>query len=208
MTTEARAGTATPTFAAKQSSTLRPQVTDVVIEAVLDELAEVGYGKLTMDGVARRARASKPTLYRRWDSKEEMILDALTRGTRNWVPDADDDASLLDHLRLIATDNHRWMSSPRARRINPDILAEAIRNESMAKALTEHIAGPRRDAVRAVLEAARDRGEVREGADLDVALDILGALISWRLSALRVDVGSEYIEEVARIAHAYLTREP
>lgn len=57
---------------------LSPERTDTIIEAVLSELAEVGYGQLSMDGVARRAKAGKSALYRRWPSKQEMILDAMS----------------------------------------------------------------------------------------------------------------------------------
>ena len=48
-----------------------------IFEATLDELAEVGYAKLTMEGVAARAGASKASVYRRWPSRMELALDAV-----------------------------------------------------------------------------------------------------------------------------------
>ena len=48
-----------------------------IFEAVLDELAEVGYARLTMERVAERAGASKASLYRRWPSRMELAIDAV-----------------------------------------------------------------------------------------------------------------------------------
>ena len=48
-----------------------------IFEATLDELAEVGYAKLTMERVAARAGASKASVYRRWPSRMELALDAV-----------------------------------------------------------------------------------------------------------------------------------
>lgn len=54
-----------------------PQVERAVRLAVWEALGEVGYDRLTMDEVARRAGCSKPALYRRWPSKQPMVLEAL-----------------------------------------------------------------------------------------------------------------------------------
>ena len=61
----------------------RPRVAgdreDEILDATLDLLLDVGYDRLTMDAVARRARASKATLYRRWDDKPSLVVDAMVR---------------------------------------------------------------------------------------------------------------------------------
>jgi AcrR family transcriptional regulator len=44
---------------------------------VLDELDEVGLGRLTMEGIARRVETAKTSLYRRWPNPEEMLLDSI-----------------------------------------------------------------------------------------------------------------------------------
>lgn len=67
----------TRTFHDKASDALRPAVTDAITEAVLDEMAASGYTKLSMDGVAKRAGCSKPSLYRRWPSKQDMVIGVL-----------------------------------------------------------------------------------------------------------------------------------
>ena len=66
---------------AEAATHLRPRVEGdrerEVLDAALEVLAEVGYDRLTMDAVAQRAKASKATLYRRWNSKATLVVDAL-----------------------------------------------------------------------------------------------------------------------------------
>ena len=81
-----------------------------ILEACVEELLEVGYDRLTMDGVAQRARAGKATLYRRWNSKLSLVIDALkhTKG----VPEVPDTGSLRgDHFRRA---RHSFHSTPGA----------------------------------------------------------------------------------------------
>src|SRR3954466_8398210 len=54
-----------------------------IFTAALGVPAAVGYGRLTMDAVAQRARASKATLYRRWNGKVSLVIDALHHGHRH-----------------------------------------------------------------------------------------------------------------------------
>ena len=62
-----------------------------ILDAALEVLAEVGYDRLTMDAVAQRAKASKATLYRRWNSKATLVVDALaTQKATPPVPDTGD----------------------------------------------------------------------------------------------------------------------
>src|SRR3954465_11667192 len=58
-----------------------------ILEAALDVLGEVGYDRLTMDAVALRAKASKATLYRRWNGKVSLVIDALHHGHRHEDPE-------------------------------------------------------------------------------------------------------------------------
>src|SRR3954454_12051409 len=64
----------TPTGAA----VLQPEVTQAITEAVMWELAEQGYGRLSMEAVAKRAGVGKSALYRRWASKDHMIASVVT----------------------------------------------------------------------------------------------------------------------------------
>lgn len=76
-----------------KTAAVRPRVEGAregeILDATFDLLAEVGYDRLTMDAVAGRARAGKATLYRRWDDKCSLVVDALLRAKgapRRWFP--------------------------------------------------------------------------------------------------------------------------
>src|SRR6187551_3405389 len=70
-----------------------------ILDAALEVLADVGYDRLTMDAVAQRARASKATLYRRWNSKLRLVIDALL--TIKQAPTVPDTGSLREDLNLM-----------------------------------------------------------------------------------------------------------
>lgn len=182
---------------------LRPKVTDAVVTAVLEELAEVGYGTLTMESVARRAGASKATLYRRWGAKQDMVLDAVAGVSQPPEP-ADQADGLRAVISEILAGVAAWLGDPMIRRILPDLLAEGLRSEAMGRALTTHIGEPRRAAVERALERSRAAGEVRPDVHLGLLLDLTAAPIYWRISGLRSEVDDEYLTELAELIHRYV----
>lgn len=171
--------------------------TDTIIEAVLSELAEVGYGQLSMDGVARRAKAGKSALYRRWPSKQEMILDAVSTIS---VPAVDIEGSrdLQTVVTLMVDAVDGWLSSGANRRILPDLVAEALRNPALDEALTTRIGMMRRKYWREVLEKRIATGEVDAAADIEYALDLLAAPLFWRISGRRRDSDQALRDNVIR----------
>ncbi|WP_163765765.1 TetR-like C-terminal domain-containing protein [Mycolicibacterium parafortuitum] len=173
---------------------LRSDVTDGIIESVLDELADVGYGRLSMDGVARRAKAGKAALYRRWSSKQEMVLDAVTTISVPALPETSGD--LRTDVAALVRGVDEWISDPRMTRVLPDLLAEAVRNTDLADALTARIGVTRRESGRVVIMAAIDRGEVRPDVDIEYALDLVAAPVFWRICGRRLPTTPEFLDRV------------
>jgi AcrR family transcriptional regulator len=90
-------------------------------EAVLAELEEVGLGRLTMEGIARRAGTPKTTLYRRWSTPGEMLLDAIAAAypVEEPSPAADDlRGDLIAALELMI----EWSRHPTARAVQAIIM--------------------------------------------------------------------------------------
>lgn len=172
------------------------------MDAVLDELADVGFGRLTMDGVARRARAGKAALYRRWPSKQEMVLDvvaALSVPTAATVPSDD----LAADIAALVAGVDAWLSDARMSRILPDLLAEAMRNPDLAAALTDRVGRARRGYGQAVIDAAIARGEVSPDVDSEYVLDLLAAPVFWRICGRRQQTGPAFLDRVAdSVLHA------
>ncbi|TCP42605.1 TetR family transcriptional regulator [Tamaricihabitans halophyticus] len=171
---------------------------------MLNELAEVGYQKLTMDGVAKRAGSSKPTLYRRWSSKEEMVIAAVATVSQPVIPE-DDGRDLWDRLLELTRAVHVWLSDPLVHRIMPDLLAEGLRSDALDRAHTHYITEPRREASKATMATARERGEIRQDINIEFVLDVLAAPIYWRLCVLRKEVDDDYLQTLTDFVHRELT---
>lgn len=193
----------TPTGAA----VLQPEVTDAIAEAVLDELAELGYGRLRMESVARRAGVGKSALYRRWPGKQEMVVAVLSAFS---VPLAEIEptGSLRGDVRAFVGAVHGWLTHPRFARILPDLVAEGSRTPALADATRSAIGGPRRAAAAAVLHRAAERGELAPGLDLELALDLLAAPVHWRLSVLGRPVTPSYLDDLATLLVRAFTPPP
>ena len=186
----------------RSSGVLDADVTGAILDAALAELADLGYGKLTMDGVARRARAGKAALYRRWPAKQDMVLDAVIRVSLPVAPSPSAGDIRTDVADAVAGVD-AWISDPVMSRVLPDLLAEARRNPELAQALTSHLGAPRRQHGRAIIEAAIDRGEVRGDVDIEYALDLLAAPVFWRVCGLRQETTPAFLEQVAgTVLHA------
>ncbi|MFC4562310.1 TetR/AcrR family transcriptional regulator [Nocardiopsis mangrovi] len=175
------------------AAVLRPEKTASITEAVLAELAEVGYARLSMESVARRAGVGKSALYRRWPGKVAMATAAIGEWAVPAAP-RPDTGSLRGDIRVMVEGMVAWLSHPLISRILPDMLAEAAREPAVAAAFRDNVTTPRRDAVRGVLERAAARGEL--GVSVDLALDLLGAPVYWRMSVRQEDHGPEYLDEL------------
>ena len=152
----------------------RPRDADArgaIVDATLDLLAENGFQAATMDAIASRAGVGKNTIYRRWRSKEELIVDALRELAPEPTPRAQGDlrALLLDYLH----DQEREFADPRIGRLLPGLLGELQTNPEFALAWVDRVVRPRRRAIVDVLTKALERGELREGVDPDLIADLL-----------------------------------
>src|SRR6476660_8209020 len=92
------------------AGSVRPRVEgareDEILDAAFSLLLEVGYDRLTMDAVAKASRASKATLYRRWDSKPSLVVDAMVRAKQAPAIDPVDTGSLRGDLVATFCGSH------------------------------------------------------------------------------------------------------
>ena len=149
-----------------------------IVKATLELLVEVGYARITMEEVQRRAGVGKATIYRRWASKEELVKDAIQHFSAELpVPDTGslkgDYAAISTALVAIARDRNAALVMPR-------LLAEASRDPELHAIFYEQLVEPRRRVARIALERARDRGELREDVDLELTIDMLAGPIVYR----------------------------
>ena len=158
-------------------------------------LAERGFQAATIEAIALRAGVGRNTIYRRWRSKEELIADALRELTTDIDAWAEDDlySLLLNWLREFAS----TFSDPLYGRLLAGVLGELQRNPVFADVYADRVVRPRREALRARLTEARNRGELRSDADVELVADLLGGALVLRLLPLGLpQIGEAYAEEL------------
>jgi AcrR family transcriptional regulator len=146
-------------------------VDDAILAAARAELAARGYARMTVDGVAARAGVSKPTIYLRHPTKADLATAAIASMRVQPRPAPTDDvrADLIAHLRLLRA----GLARPNGMAMLGTVLAEQHDTPELLALFRDRLVKPRRRELRAVLEAARDRGELRADANLDVAVNAL-----------------------------------
>lgn len=178
------------------AAVLRDDVTEAIRAAVFDELAAVGYGRMSIEGIARRAGVGKAAVYRRWRSKLPLVLDVVSAVAALGVP-APDTGSLPGDVRILLEVSARALRHPVASQIIPDLLAEASRNPDIALALQEALRGTQRGITEAVVRSAVERGELPVGTDVDLALDLITGPLYWRLAVMRSPLPKGYLNRLA-----------
>ncbi|OON72110.1 TetR/AcrR family transcriptional regulator [Streptomyces tsukubensis] len=178
------------------AAVLREDVTEAIREAVFEELAAVGYGRLSIEAIARRAGVGKTAVYRRWRSKLHLVLDLVSALAVQGLP-APDTGSLDGDLRLLYEVTSRALRHPVASQIVPDLLAEAARNPEIQEALQRALREGQYGVASGVLRAAVERGEVRAGLDEDMALDLISGPLYWRVVVVRSKLPKGYAGRLA-----------
>ena len=126
-----------------------PRADEAILDAGRQLLAEVGYSRMSMDQVARRAGVGKDTLYRRWSSKLVLVRDGILRPAMEAVPVPDTDDPRRD-LAVYLTRVDEFGSTTTFGSVVAGMVGEAYRNPELATAFQE-FAGSRRKTVEALL---------------------------------------------------------
>jgi AcrR family transcriptional regulator len=174
-----------------------------ILEATLDLLAEVGFGGLTIDGIAARAGVGKATIYRHWSSKAEVALEAF----RTFVPPIDDPdtGSFADDIRSVVHQIVDGVSNSPLAGILPS-LVEAAERDPEVERLFKDFGATRRAVLRGIFTRAAQRGELREGLDPDVAIDLLVGPIFTRRLVTRAPVTKKHADAVLNLVLPVLQR--
>lgn len=150
-----------------------------ILQATLDLLVEEGVDAMTIEGIAARAGVGKTTIYRRWSSKEDVIIAALaTIDEKIAIPDTGD--THQDLLDLVNSFVRAAIESPLAPAVSR-VAGVAPSNPEILAVFRAGLIEPRQAAVRQVLQRGIERGEVRPDIDLDLVVDLFPAIIVFRM---------------------------
>ncbi|MET3935638.1 TetR/AcrR family transcriptional regulator [Arthrobacter sp. OAP107] len=146
-----------------------PAVDEVIIKATRRRLILDGYTKMTLGDVAADAGVTRPTLYRRWPGKFELVVDALDYGfreQRNTYPNLNlDELPPLEALTEAVRRLDPAYFNPDAMILMGNFMGETNRTPGLMSILTEHAVEPRVNLLERTLASLQDRGAVKQGID-------------------------------------------
>ncbi|GHH74714.1 TetR family transcriptional regulator [Streptomyces sulfonofaciens] len=158
-----------------------------IYAAALSLVAEVGYPRTTVEGIAARAGVGKQTIYRWWSSKAEVLLEAFLdlgeqaaeeAGERPFVfPDTGD---LAADLRFVLRATVDELLDPRFEPPARALAAEGVVNERLGRTFVAKLLEPQLQLYVARLRAARETGDVRADLDPRIALELFVAPLAQR----------------------------
>lgn len=169
---------------------------DVLLSAIREatraELAERGYSGVTFEGVARRAKTSKPVLYRRYRSRAHMVVDALP--ALRWQASAATDArSLRDDLSALLSevlDRFYSIGVDTYRRL----IADA--DDELLDTLDAQLTQLANQTIYRALSQARDRGEIGPSDIPDRAATTIAVLLRNELFFTRKPVDQQTVADM------------
>ena len=191
----------------------RPRIEGVreneILEAALEVLSDVGYDRLTMDAVALKAKASKATLYRRWNGKVSLVIDALHHHHQQDNPPTPvDTGSLRGDLIASYCGSGGLTDKPEVAAFGA-ILTAIIRDPEFAAAFRRDVVAPKLAASKAMFERAIERGEIAPDVDIELLAPALAGIVMHRLilvgEAPTRDIVTKVIDQIIPVSYTHLT---
>jgi AcrR family transcriptional regulator len=170
---------------------------EVILDAALAVLAEQGYEGMTIDMVAARAKAGKATLYRRWPSKTELVIDAVA-----CMKSSDIDYGNLPDTGTLRGDLIAMMKNPSIQdaqkklKIMAGLVTLLARNPEIADLARRVIVTPRVELNRFLMKRARDRGEIDADADIDTISMVSVSMVSYKTLMMQEPVARDFMMRI------------
>jgi AcrR family transcriptional regulator len=186
---------------AAQASARGERAEQALIDAVLDLIVESGVTGLTMDNIARRAKVGKPTIYRRWSNKEELVAHAM--GHVDVPPAIDSDGELRPTLIAVLTHLNERLTSTRVGRAWCRLIGCDDRYAEATRLYAEEFISPRIDDLARLLRRERDAGSLREDVDTVATVNMMISTVVG--GVVNVQPPGHVAPSVEAIVDTYLT---
>jgi AcrR family transcriptional regulator len=166
-----------------------------ILAATRELIREIGYDKMSIEGIAAAAGVGKQTIYRWWPSKAAVVLDA-------WAPEVQQHL-IFPNTEDLAADIKTELKSASDLSNDPDfgpsfraLVAESQHDQTLATQLLERIFWPRVEAAKERLRAAQDDGQLAAAVDLDVVVDLLYGAFYYRYLLRAAPLTHEHADAV------------
>ncbi len=167
-----------------------------ILETTLELIAERGAHAFRTEDVAARAGVGKGAIYRRYRSKEELVTAAVAALVREEIAVPDTGSTRGDLLALMREAVELYRSSLPGR-LMPKLIGAMADNPELARAVRDGFLAVRRSALSEVLRRGVERGDLRLDLDVELALDVLGGPLFYRLLVTGGPIDEQLAEGVA-----------
>ncbi|MFY2564467.1 TetR/AcrR family transcriptional regulator [Corallococcus terminator] len=174
-----------------------------ILKAVVELVGEQGYARLTIEAIAARAGVGKQTIYRWWPTKGALVLDAFAAlaGEAAALPDT---GNLAVDLKTVLRATVVELCEPRFEVPSRALTAESQLDPVLARQFVDTLLRPSLEVTKERLRAAQRAGQVAQGVDLDVAVELLFGPLFHRWLLRTAPLTREYADTVVDYAVAAL----
>ena len=149
-----------------------------MLQATLELLAEVGFEAMSIEAIATRAGVGKTTIYRRYNSKAELVADAIESIREEVIPNT---GSLWGDMDALIQNAAQISLNPLGRQTVAMIISSASSNAEFAQIYWTKYLQPRREAFAIVLERAKARQEVKPDLDPGLVFDTMSGIMLYAM---------------------------
>jgi AcrR family transcriptional regulator len=154
---------------------------EAILQAAVALFIEQGFEGMSLEAVASRAGVGKATIYRRWSSKEDLVIDAVARVFAE--PAAPDTGNVRNDLVQSGRELQVLMSASPTGEVFPRMAAEVAKHSPLGRLYGERVIGPRRALFGDALRRGIERGELPATIDTELAIDqLVGVLLLRKLT--------------------------
>lgn len=166
-----------------------------ILKATADLLEEQPYANVTMESIAERADVSKQTIYKWWNSRPRLAMEAYAarQGTRIPLPDT---GAVRSDLIDVSRQTCRVLRRKRVGATFAGLIAEAQSDPSFATDFREQYIGVRRRVIATLLERGIVRGELKSNIDVPLVMDLLYGAIWYRLLLRNAPLNDAFADAV------------
>jgi AcrR family transcriptional regulator len=182
------------------------RVREAILAATFGELIDRGYAAMSVEAVAARAGVNKTTIYRRWPTLDDLLVDALATWSLEALPDPDT-GSIETDLLALGKQLAEVLNGGVGRQVVALVLTAGLRSAQLGQA-TRRYFDQQAERATPVVTAAIERGELPANTDADVLLTTFRAPLFYRMVTTGDPIDDDLITHAARLtltaAHAGL----
>jgi AcrR family transcriptional regulator len=170
-----------------------------ILQATLELVQDLGYTRLTIEGIAAKAGVGKSTIYRWWRSKGDLVIEALADVLEAQpLPDTGD--TRTDLMAIVDQGIALYSDETGARTIIAGLVGDIHHDPELAAALRKRFIDPRRADNRAAIARAIERGDLPADTDVELLIDRLVAPVSYRAlisgAAITPDISTKLVDQI------------